>query len=129
MPSSVSPGFISARIRGGVRLRAGVRLDVGVLGAEELLRAVDRQLLGDVDVFAAAVVALAGIAFGVLVGEHGALRLEHARAGVVLGSDQLDVIFLADALVIDRSREFGIEPGDSHAGGKHVLSTVGDTQL
>ena len=33
-------------------------------------------------------------------GEHGALGLEHAWRGVVLGSDQLDVIFLADALVI-----------------------------
>ena len=47
-------------VDGGVGLRAGVRLDVGVLGAEERLRAVDRELLGDVDVLAAAVVALAG---------------------------------------------------------------------
>ena len=63
-----------------VGLRARVRLDVGVLGAEQLLGAVDRQLLGDVDVLAAAVVALAGIPLGVLVGEHRALALEH-RAG------------------------------------------------
>ena len=52
-----------------VGLRAGVRLHVGVLGAEELLRALDRERLDDVDELAAAVVALAGIAFGVLVGE------------------------------------------------------------
>ena len=32
-----------------VGLRAAVGLDVGGLGAEELLRAVDRQLLDDVD--------------------------------------------------------------------------------
>ena len=43
----------------GVRLRAGVRLHVGVLGAEELLRAVDGELLDLVDELAAAVVALA----------------------------------------------------------------------
>ena len=115
--------------RGGVGLRTGVRLDVGEVGAEELLRTIDRELLGDIDVFAPAVVALARIAFGVLVGEHGALRLEHARSCVVLGSDQLDVIFLADAFVLDRSREFRIEFGDGHAGGKHVLSTVGDPEL
>ena len=38
--------------------------------AEQLLGAVDRQLLGDVDEFAAAVVAPARIALGVLVGQH-----------------------------------------------------------
>ena len=76
-----------------------MRLHVGVVGAEELLGAVDGELLGDVDEFAAAVVALARIAFGVLVGEHRALGFEHARAGVVLRGDQLDVIFLALALV------------------------------
>ena len=65
----VSPGLSSARIDRLVGLRAGVRLHVGVFGAEQLLGAVDGELLGDVDVLAAAVVALAGIAFGVLVGE------------------------------------------------------------
>jgi hypothetical protein len=65
------------------------------------LHALDRQRLGDVDELAAAVVALARVAFGVLVGEHAALRLEHARAGVVLRGDQLDVVLLAAALVGD----------------------------
>ncbi len=45
---------------GGVRLGAGVRLHVGVLGAEELLGTVDRELLADVDELAPTVVALAG---------------------------------------------------------------------
>ena len=82
-------------VRRGVGLRARVRLHVGVVGAEQFLGAIDGELLGDVDELAAAVVALARIAFGVLVGEHRALRFEHARAGVVLRGDQLDVIFLA----------------------------------
>ena len=69
MPSTVSPGCEHGHEDGHVRLRAGVRLDVGVLGAEELLRALDRERLGDVDELAAAVVALARIALGVLVGE------------------------------------------------------------
>ena len=60
-----------------VGLRAGVRLHVGVLGAEQLLRARDRERLGDVDELAAAVVALARIALGVLVGQHRAGRFEH----------------------------------------------------
>ena len=43
-----------------VGLAPGVRLHVGVLGAEELLGAVDGELLDHVDELAAAVVALAG---------------------------------------------------------------------
>ena len=39
-----------------------------------------RELLDDVDVLAAAVVALARVALGVLVGEHGARGLEHRRS-------------------------------------------------
>ena len=53
-------------VDGHVRLRSRVRLHVGVLGAEERRRAVPRQLLDLVDDLAAAVVALAGIALGVL---------------------------------------------------------------
>ena len=67
-------------VDGHVRLRAGVGLDVRVLGAEERLRAVDRELLDLVDDLAAAVVALARIALGVLVGRHGADGLEDRRA-------------------------------------------------
>ena len=61
----------------GVRLRAGVRLHVRVLGAEELLGAVAREVLHHVGELAAAVVALAGIALGVLVGEDRPGRFEH----------------------------------------------------
>ena len=46
-------------VDGRVGLGAGVRLDVRVLGAEQRLGAVDRELLGDVDELAAAVVARA----------------------------------------------------------------------
>ena len=67
-------------VDGGVRLGARVGLDVRVLGAEQGLGSVDRELLGDVDMLAAAVVPLAGIALGVLVGQHGALALEHGDA-------------------------------------------------
>ena len=41
-----------------VRLRAAVRLHVHVLRAEKPLRAIDRELLGHIDIFAAAIPAL-----------------------------------------------------------------------
>ena len=103
-----------------VGLRAGVRLHVGEVGAEQLLHAVDRQLLGHVDELAAAVVALARIALGVLVGELGALGLHHRRGGVVLRSDQLDVLFLAPVLALDDRGDLGIGVGeDGGAAVKH----------
>ena len=83
--------------------RPAVRLDVGEGAAEQPLGPVDRQLLGDVDEFAAAVVAPARIALGVLVGQHAALGLEHRGTGEVLRRDQLDLPLLAPALALDRS--------------------------
>ena len=50
-------GLHDGEIGGHVGLRAGMGLHVGVAASEELLRAVDGQILGDVHVFAAAVVA------------------------------------------------------------------------
>ena len=50
-------GLEAGEVDGHVRLRAGVGLHVRVLGAEERLRAVDRELLDLVDHLAAAVVA------------------------------------------------------------------------
>src|SRR2546423_596863 len=70
-----------ARLRRGggdghVRLRARVRLDVGVLGPEELLGPVDRELLDLVDALAAAVVPPARVALRVLVRRRRPDRLE-----------------------------------------------------
>ena len=73
----VSPGLQQRQEHAPVGLRAGMRLDVGEAAAEQLLGALDRQRLGDVDELAAAVVAPARIALGIFVGQHRALRLEH----------------------------------------------------
>ena len=100
-----------AEVDGHVRLRARVRLDVGVLGPEERLRAVDRELLDLVDDLAAAVVALAGIPLGVLVRRHRADGLEHRRPGEVLRCDQLDLAALPLELVAEQRRDVGIDLG------------------
>lgn len=92
-----------------VGLRAGVRLHVGGLGAEQLLHAVDGELLDHVHVFAATVVALAGIALGILVGQLRALGGHHGRRGVVLGGDQLDVVFLALVFLLDGGEDFWVD--------------------
>ena len=68
MPEDPVARLEDAEVGGHVGLGARVRLDVDVLGAgEERERALLGEPLGDVDVLAAAVVALAGQALGVLV--------------------------------------------------------------
>ena len=98
-------------VDGGVGLRAGVRLDVDVVAAEHLLRAVDGELLDDVDVLAAAVVALAGIALGVLVRQDAALALEDGLGHEVLGGDHLQRAPLAIELEVDGLGDLRVDLG------------------
>ena len=82
-------GLQRREVDGRIGLGAGVRLDVDVLGAEDLLGPVSGQVLGHVDELAAAVVAMARIALGVLVRQHAADGLHDGRAGVVFRGDHL----------------------------------------
>ncbi|MBA7477379.1 hypothetical protein ES707_12788 [subsurface metagenome] len=108
-----------------VHLAAGVRLHVGKLRAEQLLRTIDRQRLGDVDPLATAVVARARIAFGVFVGHHRALRLQHGAADDVFGCDQLDLMPLPAELALDGRGDlrigFGKGRGEEGVGGRSGL--------
>ena len=91
-----------------VGLGAGVGLHVGVAAAEEGFGALDGQVLGHVDVFAAAVVAVARIAFGVFVGQDAALRLAHGGRNEVFRGDEFQLADLAVAFLHDGLREFRI---------------------
>ena len=95
-------------IHGHVRLGARVGLHVGVLCAEQLLRARDRQRLGDVDELAAAVVALARIALGVLVRQHRSGSVEYCLADEVLRGDQLEAGVLPVPFVPNGRGNLGI---------------------
>src|SRR5688500_17627646 len=72
-----------------------MRLHVGVLRTEQLFCSLDGQAFGYIDVFAPAIVALAGVALSVLIGEYRALRLQDGAAHVILGGDKLDLLSLA----------------------------------
>ena len=104
-----------------VRLRASVGLHVRVLRAEELLGALDGDVFHLVDVLAAAVIPLGGVALGVLVGEHRAHRGEHRGADDVLRSDQLDVAALPGQLPSHRRADLGVGFGDEPNRVHHVL--------
>ena len=102
-------GLAQRHVRREIRLRAAVGLNVGVFCAEEPLRAVDADVFDLVDELAAAVVALAGIAFGVLVGEHGTHRRHDRRRHEVFRCDQLQISALARKLLADQTGDLGVE--------------------
>lgn len=52
-----------------IGLCSGVRLHIGIFGTEYLLDTFDGELFGTIHNLTSAVVAVSGIAFGVLVGE------------------------------------------------------------
>src|SRR5687768_13608902 len=85
-----------------------MRLHVRVFGAEERLGAVDRERFGNVDELTAAVVALAWIAFRVLVREYRAGSLEYGTADEIFGRDQLQAVDLPLLLVAHGLRDFRI---------------------
>lgn len=112
-------------VRGEDRRGAGVGLHIGVLGAEERPGPVDGDPLGHVDELAAAVVAGAGVALGVLVGERGAEGREDGRRREVLGGDQLQRRGLPGRLAEDDLGDLGVLPTQHVEAGVRVRRTGG----
>ena len=86
-----------------------MRLHVGELAAEQLGDPLDRQILGDVDELAAAVIALTRQALGIFVGENRALRFQNGAGNDVLRGDQLDLVALPAEFQPNNLRDFGID--------------------
>ena len=105
-------GLEQGVIDGRVGLCPRVWLDVGVLGREQRLGAVDRQLLGDVDPLASSVVATPWIALGVLVGQHRALAFEHGARHEILRCDHLERALLALELTAQHIGDLGVHLGE-----------------
>ena len=100
------------KIYGEVRLRAGMRLHVRMLGAEQLTCAVARNVFHDVDVLAAAVIAVPRIALRVLVRQHRAHRRHNGRRDDVFGGNQLQIAALALELKLHGGAELRVRLGD-----------------
>ena len=101
-------GLGQGKERCQVGVGAGVGLHVGVVTAKELAGTLAGDFLRDVHGEAAAVVALAGIALGVLIGQAGAHRQHHGGADDILRGDQLDVPPLAVKFRTDGCADLGV---------------------
>lgn len=81
------------------------------LALEELFRTLNGERFDLVDIFAAAIIATARIAFGIFVGEDRATGFKHRARGDVFRGDQLDLVALAAQLLANPTRNFGIAIG------------------
>src|SRR5947208_422588 len=86
--------------------------DPRISAAEWTLGAVDGEPFGNVDIFAAAVIAPSGISFRVFVGEHRALCLEHRSRYDVFAGDQFDLRMLALLLAADGGGDLRVGVGE-----------------
>ena len=108
----VSPGCISAKNTSALADAPECGCTLANLQPNSLVTRSIASVLGDVDELAAAVIALARQALGVLVGEHRALRFQHRARDDVLRRDQLDLVALAAELLADRLGDLGIGLGE-----------------
>ena len=84
-----------------IGLGAGMRLNIGPAAVEQLLGAFDRQLFGEVNILTTTVIAAAGIALSVFVGQHGTLSLKHCAGHDVFRGNQLNAVTLPCQFVIN----------------------------
>ena len=105
-------GLQHGKIHGDIGLRAGVGLHIGVLRAKDLAGAGAGQLLHHVHILAAAVIAVAGVTLGVLVGKVRARGGQYGGAHEVLAGDELQMVPLAAQLLPHGGGEFGVGSGD-----------------
>ena len=87
-------GLEQSQIHSHIGLGAGMGLHIGMLRAEQLLGPVDSQIFDLIHIFTAAVVAGAGVALGIFVGQMAAHSLQNGGADKVLGGDKLDMVLL-----------------------------------
>ena len=104
----VSPGFSSASITAPLACAPECGWTLAKPQPNSFLARSIASVSTASDGAAALVVAAAGIAFGIFVGEHRALRLEHRAADDILRRDQLDLGLLAVELGADRVGDRGI---------------------
>ena len=126
-------GLERGHVNGDVGLRAGVRLHVGVLGAEERLGAIDGELFGFVRDFAAAVIALAWIAFRIFVGEDRTHRFENGFRDEIFRRDEFEAGSLALGLFAQQLSDLRVNGVERtlHAvvGGGHRVEVLRENEI
>ena len=89
------------KIHGFIRLCTTVRLDVGMVGPEELLGAIDCQLLYLVGILLPAIVTPAWVTLAIFISKDTPKRLQYITRDIILARDELQTFALALLLMGD----------------------------
>ena len=95
-------------VRSKVGVSTRVRLHVGKTAAEQLASAFAGKVLDNIDLFTAAVIALAGQTFGIFIGQVAARRRHHRGGNEIFARYQLDIVPLAVEFLFHRLVHFGV---------------------
>lgn len=112
------------KINGDVGLNAGMGLDVREFAVKELAGPFDGESFDLVHIGAAAVVAVAWVAFSVLVGQHAAHSRHTAGLTMFSARDELDVLPLARQLPAHRRADFAVALFYKSNGIHHIAEHV-----
>ena len=88
-----------------------------MVAAKDLFGAIAGEVFDDIGVLATAVVAAAGVALSVFIGEDGASRLQHCLRDEIFAGDHLQPLVLAEGFVVKSGGDFrvGLGEGERHA--------------
>ena len=101
-------GLKHGKEHGQVCAGARMGLNVAIFTAEELLQSVAREIFGYVDKLTAAVVAVAGVAFGIFICQVTARRGKHRGRDKIFAGDELYIALLARKFKLQRLGNFGV---------------------
>src|SRR5260221_14034560 len=100
---------------------------MGRLVVERTSSCSPRNFLAECEICATAVITPARIAFGIFVGEHRALRLQHGARDNILRGNQFDLVLLAPQFLGDGASELRV--GFGHPAGKKTFNYCGHAML
>ena len=104
-------------------------LHVGKVGTKKRLCALNRQRFCPINEFTATVIALAGVALGVFVGQHRALSLQHTGTAVVLRGNEFNVLLLPDGFSAHGGPQLGIKGFNGLGIAVEVLRQMGGSLI
>ena len=103
--SHLTQGLIDGIVGAG----AGMGLHVGMVGAKQLAGALAGDFLHHIHALTAAVIPLAGVTLGILIGQNSTHRGQYSGTDKVLRCDQLDIAALTVIFRLDRCTNLGVE--------------------
>ena len=109
-------GLQQRQLNSHIGLCTGVGLHIGKFCTKQLLGALDTQAFQFIHEVAAAIVALAGQALSIFIGQNGTHSGDHRRGCKVLGSNQLDAILLTVQFPPHHCSDLRVEIGNESDG-------------